>query len=104
MTESILSVINDTIGTRRDANLDISGVQESDESFGQKSDGGICNRFFGIYGNRKADIRGALGDGYSCFGITLCDHGLKYMDQNSVYGSGQYNDSERYLWCYYLPF
>ena len=78
-TGSILSVINDTIGTRRDANLDISGVQKSGESSDQKSDGGICNLFFGIYGNRQADIRGALGDGYSCvsrirlFLIWSCD-------------------------------
>ena len=85
-TGSILSVINDTIGTRRDANLDISGVQKSGESSDQKSDGGICTLFFGIYGNRQADIRGALGDGYSCFCIIICGAVYAVSISGYVYG------------------
>ena len=43
-----------------------SSTQTSGEFYAQKSGGGVRIRFFDIYGNRKADLRGTLGDRYCC--------------------------------------
>jgi hypothetical protein len=63
---SILSVINDVAGAVCNADIDVPGIQTSGEFYAQKSGGGVRIRFFGIYGNRKADLRGTLGDRYCC--------------------------------------
>ena len=60
------------LGTFRDADISISVIQESDESHAQKSGCIVCGDFFSIYGNRKADLRGTLGDGYNWLRIIKC--------------------------------
>ena len=60
--------------------------RKSSESADQESELDIYNRFFGIYGNRQADFRSALGYGYYSFCIIIC--GAVYVVSVSCYVCG----------------
>ena len=64
--------MNDIAGTERDADIDVPDIQESREFSDKKSGRDFCNRLFSVYGDRKADLRGTLGDGYNWFHIIKC--------------------------------